>query len=60
MPKLYMIPAGLVEFVGILAIYAAVFNLKYWVRWRKGILFNTLLFLANEMIGLGLLRFNAK
>jgi hypothetical protein len=55
MPNLYLIPAGLVETLSILAISTAVFDLQYWVRWQKGILSKRLLFLANEMIGLGLL-----
>jgi hypothetical protein len=58
--KLVLIPAGLVETLSILAISTAVFDLQYWVRWQKGILSKRLLLLANETIGLGLLRLNAK
>jgi hypothetical protein len=59
-PNLYLIPAGLVETLSILAISTAVFDLQYWVRWQKGILSKSLLILANEMIGLEFLRLNAK
>jgi hypothetical protein len=60
MPNLYLIPAGLVETLSVLAISTAVFDLQYSVRWQKGILCKRLLFLSNEMIGLGLLILDEK
>jgi hypothetical protein len=60
MPNLFLITAGLVETLSILAISTAVIDLQYWVRYQKGILSKRLILLANEMKGLGLLRQNAK
>jgi hypothetical protein len=60
MPNLYLIPAGLVETLSFLSISTAVFDQQYLVRWQNYILSKKLLFLANEMIGLLLLKLNAK
>jgi hypothetical protein len=60
MPNLYLIPAGVDETLNILAMSTVVFDLQYRLRWKKSILSKRLLFLADEMIGLGLLRLNAK